>query len=251
MSKVDSSKWVSLYVDDFGNEYSNVPFKFEAIDGLTDIINQYDDRSSGIICSNTALFKMRKMIITMTTGNSIELPIPTLEEVDDYIGTALSGDGVACVGLRGEGWANIPPAKIGANYKNSSIVTAGTRNTRETWNYDYTIDGSGGTVIKLKTNFQVNPEPIYNAQKKCLANAALGSGICVAGGSALGLEPRRFVGKIKTDDSDTSSIARQIIVSANTNADIKQCGADVSAEFNCLAYYGQSVVDASTLYEKV
>lgn len=243
MPEINSDLMVASYVTDFGEEITNLNFKFEVSNAFSDAGSVtgaiYAPRAADINCGTNKLFSPRKAKILFKDGSSTELPIPSLDDVVNAMTNALGYGETACVSLIGERWSAIPPAKLGGSYNNGTIANSVKPPTTQSL-IQYTLEG--GDVIQLKRSFYTEPQTVWEAQTSCIV-LGQGGNACSFGGS---IDMRHFLGKIATTTG--KSIARKIFVSASSASEIKQCGADVMDKFNCLGYQGTSIADASFYY---
>lgn len=236
---------VSEYEDDFGNSYENLSFKVEIIDDLNiNAAGAYDEPSSRrVSCGTKQFFSMRKLVAIFNDGKSIELPIPSLNDVEDYISAWKTTDDVACVSLKGERWRVVPPGVLGGgSYATDGIAVANKPESIK-YVYSYKLDANGSSIVRT-TSVEESPAEVATAQASCLDVIANASQACSI---TQGFDARKFIG-IRANTTTGRKLARQIIVSSNEPDTIKTCGADNMPTFNCLAYIGQTMANASDFY---
>lgn len=230
------------YETDFGDKY-DLSFKVKENTLYIPNYTEKPDDYSG--CTGSLPFRIRKAVLRFTDGSTMELPILKLTDVDTALTTFMAEANVICVGLKGEQWTNIPPKILGAS-PNSAGAEGAVNPSRQTYSFDYTLDGTNGDTINRKMSFETTPTAIFEAQRKCLENALVDSGIPTC--FSQGFEPRHFIGRI-LNTSTGGMMSRKIIVSSNTASDIKKCGTDTMPSFNCLAYKGQSINNVANFYD--
>lgn len=231
---------IGSYTDDFGKTYNNLSFKAN-IANMAKTGTTFDLKTNQkVICGTSNLFRMRKAVAKFDDGSSVEVPISTIENVPTMV-SLLIGSGAVCVSVKGEKWGAIPPAILGGSYATSGIA-GNASGDKVAYGYNYLLDG--GDQIILKTNVEQGIDAIVLAQISCLDPNS--SGIA-CGVSNSGLKPRHFIGT-RQNDTTGGVISRQIIVSSDNSQEIKNCGATVMTNFNCLAYVGQTIDNAELFY---
>ena len=251
MGNINTGFAIKKYVDDFGNEYNNVTFKYEDSDDFEDIAKlsgfAFIKRPSQIICGNTSLFDLRKAIVTFNSGKSTEVPIPELKFVPAIIANLLKVDTVACVALDGEGWSYVPPAKV--KLKQSNFATTGikveNKPNRPRYEFTVSLDNDTDSFITVR-NFQEKPKAIFDAQLACLKDSKQlkQSSICK---NPEGFKLRHYTG-VRRNDTSGGKVSRKVYVSSGKPEDIAKCAKDIAKAFNCLYYKGTSMSDASLFY---
>lgn len=232
------------YTDDFGKEYENYKLKFERGQLEKADVGFYQDRGDGkaVTCGTASYFKPRRIKAVFTDGKSIELPIPTLGDVKSTAEQLLANTDIACLSLLGEQWRVIPAGILGGEYANDGLAGADKPST-EKIRYEYKLDG--GSQIIRAISIEEAPSELADAQKSCITQVSGGvSIVCTVGG---GIEPRHFKG-YRVNTSTDGKFGRKIIVSDNSESDIKSCGANVMNAFNCLGYQGETIANLADFY---
>ncbi len=238
---------VDQYQSDFGDLYFDIRFSVDRQEQVPVPFSQPLPTAITPRCGGARrLFSMRKGILVFTDNTSIELPIPTLAQVPSFASVYGANPNVACIVIKGEKWKAIPPGILGGNYAVTPIDGA-TKPAKSGFQYRYYLDGGGANdAIIRNTSIETLPSSIFVAQQECL-DKILGSDALSCGISGGGLKPRRFKGQ-RSNSATGGVISRQIIVSQNTETDIKTCGATVMTNFNCLGYEGTSIENAQDYY---
>ena len=230
------------YTDDFGKEYENVTFKV-GINPNINLSNPINGGANKVRCSSRRYFSMRKAILLFSDGSSIEIPLPSLDEIPSIITTYKAQSNIECVGIKGERWRVIPPALLGNTYATTPIAVADASDTSKFF-YNYQLSGSDQSFVR-STSLEVEPDVIFKAQQECLDKITGAVGLNCSFNA--GITPRKFIGT-RGNATTGGSIKRQIIVSSSETATIKKCGQDIMGNFNCLGYQGESIKDAFDFY---
>lgn len=232
------------YTDDFGKEYKNFKLKFER--GMLNRADfgYYDNRSNTKTpsCGGARYFTPRRIKAVFTDGKSIELPIPTLNDVKEAIEDILGKDDLACASLIGESWRVIPAGILGGEYATDGLAGADKPDTRKV-RYEYTLDG--GSQIIRAINIESQPDDLADAQEGCLKSSNDPTSIVCTIGT--GISPRHFKG-YRVNTTTGGRFGRMIPVSSNDTDAILGCGKDTMEFFNCLGYKGESMANVADFY---
>jgi hypothetical protein len=233
---------VGTYVDDFGNTYTNVPFK---IGKQSKISIPFPLRDSSIksICGARKYFNLRKAKVVFNDGFSIEIPIPNLADVKNVMNTYRSNPDIACVGLIGEKWRVVPPGILDGEYASTGLAGAD-KPPKAKFVYNYELDGGSSTIVR-SVSIESLPAILLTAQSECLDKVTGGNSIACA--VSEDFNPRMFKG-FRINTATGGIFSRQIIVSTSKEEDILQCGKTVMTNFNCLGYQGQTMSNALEYY---
>ena len=135
---------VPQYTDEFGNTYENLTFKVGVNPNIV-LSNPINGGTNPPRCSNKTYFSMRKAIIYFTDGTSMEVPIPSLEDVPAAITAYKTNDNIECVALKGERWRVIPPAVLGNLYATTAIAVADQSGSSKFF-YNYQLSGTTQSI---------------------------------------------------------------------------------------------------------
>ncbi|AUC61797.1 hypothetical protein AA637_11855 [Cyanobacterium sp. HL-69] len=224
------------YTTDFGQSYN---LTFKAQDTMLDRVSaNFPENNGDQPCSLARLFKPRKLIVTFDDGKSLEVPVLSIGLVPAIASTLLGDTGVVCVALRGERWVSIPPAILGGSYATTGLAGEATP-SKESIFYEYDIDGS--STLLLRTSIETGA--LNNLQQACLRIQPQ----ALSCSGSQGIQPRRFKGE-RFNLTTEGKIAKQVIVSSNSEADIRQCGQDIMANFNCMGYQGTNIPNVANFF---
>lgn len=235
------SRIVATYTDDFGNTYENVPYKVERQEKLP--LSDPLGPGPRSICGTRKYFSLRKAKVIFNDGFSIEVPIPSLDDVASVITALKANAEVACVGLIGEHWKVIPPGILGLSYATTGLEGVNKPpSTKFTYNYE--LDGSAAKIVRT-VSIEALPTLLLTAQSACLDSVITQASVACA--VSAGFSPRRFKG-VRLNTATNGQFARQIVVSSSNPETIKTCAETVATNFNCLGYKGQSMANAFEWY---
>ncbi len=235
---------VDTYQSDFGGIYNDLPFSVE-VQEKVDIPYSQPIGNIRNRCGTSRLFSMRKGILIFDDGFSVEIPISSLDQVRDFVLQFKENPAVACIEIKGEKWKSIPPGLLGGSYAISGVEGA-TKPESSSFQYRYYPDGGGqNSQIIRRVSIETLPDVIFTAQQACL-DKVIGSTLS-CGATSRDLSPRHFKGQ-RANTTTGGVISRRIIVSQNTPNEIKECGALVMSNFNCLGYEGTGLQNAGDYY---
>ncbi|PSF30585.1 hypothetical protein C7H19_23680 [Aphanothece hegewaldii CCALA 016] len=261
MALVNASLQVSVYTDDFGNTYENVPIKFgDTVDAKVITTMGYTARAGGVICSGNLPFAMRHLVAVFADGSTNMLPVAKRSDIPDLVGRLIglkavnnSPKAAVCVSLVGEKW-NLLTAKVygNAEFKTTAYDNIPSSGKKTSYRFTYNSDVLSGNV-QLSTAIEIAPSDLHDCQKAGLGTVETGAGIC--SGASLGLKGRHYViqalAKKSGETEAKRRVTRQAIVAAQSAVNIKAVIASIDGCAFCLGYMGESVVNVHNLVAKV
>lgn len=170
---------------------------------------------------------------------------------------ALTGLGAICIDLVGERWIRVPNSQLGGivpSYRTTPYtnIPGEPNKTVVSYQYDSDVSAQLGGQQNFSTNYETLPVELASVSSNCLTNPQErnGSGVCGTGDS--GIEPRKLLWQAEASDSPDGStidgiISRQSIVSAATDAELRQCLVDIADSVYCAGYEGESIRNLQSL----
>lgn len=245
------------YVDDFGFEsLQPLPFRIHADAPIPN--DFYVSRPASNVCGSSSVPYETRAIrayfnLSQNRTASFRYPIPTKigDTGIEALGQALINLGAVCLDLIGERWVLVTNRIFDGNppsFRTVPISGVPGEPEKESIFYDYISDltGSLPNAIQLSTNYETEPTALANVSRSCLLNVQVKRGTSICTGTALGINPRRFLWRAARQDSPDvvqvdGLISRQSIISSNIGDAAINCLRDIAGEIYCTGYEGESI----------